>query len=136
MSHKWLVLIVVVGCALLGTACQQTAQDADASLEEQAEQAAEVIEDVAAGTEEAAGDMMQEAAEKLDTETRAMYDEVAAQLKEKQGELKTVEAKIAGMSPEDLLAEDGKALKDSAAQLTTDIGTLQAKLEELIGETG
>ena len=136
MSKKWLVLIVVAGCALLGTACQQTAQDAGASLEKQAEEAAELVEDVVADTGEAAGDMMQEAAQKLDAETKAMYDEVAAQLQEKQGELKTVQEKIAAMSPQDLLADDGKALKNGAEQLTTEIGTLQAKLEELVGEAG
>jgi hypothetical protein len=123
MSHKWLVLIVAVGCAVFGAACQQTAEDAGKSLDQQVGQAADVVEDIAAKTEEAAGT--------LEGDAKALYDKVAAELGEKQDELKAVKEKIAAMSPEDLMSGAGKALKDNAEELTTKIGTLKAKLEEL-----
>jgi len=125
MSQRWLVLIVAVGCAVFGAACQQDSGDAGASLEKHAEQAAEAVEDMAAKAEDAA--------ETLDAEAKALYDTVAAELEEKKGELEAVKEKIAGMNPEDLMSSAGNALKDSAEELTGEIATLQEKLEGLTG---
>jgi Skp family chaperone for outer membrane proteins len=124
MFHRWLVLIVV-GCAVFGAACQKDSGDAGASMEKQAEQAAGVVKDMAAETEEAA--------ETLDADAKALYDKVAAELEGKKDELAAVKEKIAAMNPEDLMSDAGKALKENAEKLTGEIATLQKKLEGMAG---
>jgi hypothetical protein len=94
MFHRWLVLIVV-GCAVFGAACQKDSGDAGASMEKQAEQAAGVVKDMAAETEEAAvkekiaamnpEDLMSDAGKALKENAEKLTGEIATLQKKLEG---------------------------------------------------
>ena len=130
MTRKTITLSMVLALAVFGLVACQKAQEAG-------EKAAAAAEDAGAAAAEMGGEMAEEAqqaVENLTAEARAQYDEVSAKLDASKEKLAELEGKISGMSPQDLLTGDGKALKDEADQLKTEIGDLEAKLKAIVSE--
>jgi septal ring factor EnvC (AmiA/AmiB activator) len=65
-------------------------------------------------------------------EAKAKYEEVSTKIAEKKDELAAVQQQISEMSPQDLLTEDGKALKEKADGLMAEIGELEGELKALM----
>jgi len=149
MMRRLFPCLMIATLALFGlTACQQAeepaeaataaAEAAGAAAEEAvvaataaAEAAGAAAEEAVVAAEEAdavAGEMVDEAA----AEAEAAYEAVSAKLAGKKDELAAVQQKISEMSPQDLLTDDGKALKDKADSLMAEIGGLEGELKALM----
>lgn len=130
MTRKTITLSMVLALAVFGFVACQKAQEAG-------EKAAATTEDAGAAAAEMGGEMAEEAqqaVENLSAEAQAQYDEISAKLDAGKEKLAELEGKISGMSPQDLLDGDGKALKDEAEQLKTEIGELEEKLKALVAD--
>ena len=131
MMRRLFPCLMIATLALFGlTACQQAEEPAEAATAA-AEAAGAAAEEAVVAAEEAdavAGEMVDEAA----AEAEAAYEAVSAKLAGKKDELAAVQQKISEMSPQDLLTDDGKALKDKADSLMAEIGGLEGELKALM----
>lgn len=128
MVRRLIPCLMIATLALFGlTACQQAEQSAEAAGEA-AEAAAEEAGAAAEGAAATGSEMVDEAA----AEGQAMYEAVQAKIAGKKDELAAVQEKISAMAPQDLLTDDGKALKEKADGLMAEIGELEGELKALM----
>jgi hypothetical protein len=136
--------VLVCALAVLGLACQKTADsagEAGAALSEEAAEmgaaAGEAVEETGAAAAEGTAEMLQQAEAavgELGDEAKASYEAIASKVAEKQDELKEIQQKLAGMAPQDLLSGEGKDLKEQAETLTGELADLKKELQGIIDQ--
>jgi hypothetical protein len=86
----------------------------------------------AAKAVDSAKEAVDETVEGAMKDAEATLDSVKAELADKEAMLAELTEKIQNLSPEDLMGEQGQAMKAKAATLTDEIAMLKEKLESLM----
>ncbi|MCP3998722.1 MAG: hypothetical protein GY722_27175 [bacterium] len=123
-------LAVFTLCLLVG--CGQ-----DASYEQAATDATDAAKDLATKAQETGGDLMagaEAAIEKLPEELKAKAEEYKEKILAQQTKIDELKAKLAEVSPQDLLAGKGKELKDESEAAMSELTELKSKLKEILDQ--
>jgi hypothetical protein len=120
----WALLLLLTPALMISCGGDKADGAADA-VEAAAAEVKEAGHDAADAVSEAVDDASGTAAEMVES----TVDEINTMIAEKEGELKAVTDKLAGMSPTDLAGEAGAEMQAKSEALMGELGSLREKLK-------
>lgn len=122
-----LAIVAFAGCGgadKAGEKVGEAIENAGEKAGEMAENAGEAVGEAA----EAAGETVGEAVEKAGDTVAETIDDAKALLAEKESQLAELKQKVEAMSPQEMLSDEGKALKEKYDALVREIDEMKQKI--------